>query len=372
MAIKKMSNEHKLILLTARLNTNSHIQQKIKKLLNNPIDWHKIINISNQHQILPFLYYNLNRLKFSNNILQDIFAEMKNCYYSNLNKNLILENEISLILELTNREGVSIIPFKGFALLQTLYHNHGLRIMVDVDILTKEKDFQKVKDILKQLGYHEKIEELTPEECCQKYQYVAVFSKTFLPNQSLFIEIHRTIALPRPYKLNIPHLWQRTQEKTINSQKLLCLSSEDTFLSLSLHLRRHTRRLPLKSIVDIAGFLNANGKMLNWPYIIKSSKDNRIVTTVFFSLYIAKELFEAPIAPDILNNFCPNIIKRNLMSHMINKYNFFTLKKWRGILLRILLFDSPTDFLLYLWRVTLLERFADKKIAKLTSETAKK
>lgn len=361
---KTISNEHQLIFLCARLEMSSSTRQEIKKLISDSlIDWKKITAISAYHQIQPFFYYNMTKLNLQNVIPKNIFAEIKNCYYSNLNRNLMLEKEISLILELTNRSNINIIPLKGFSLLQTLYCNPAIRIMVDIDILIKEKDFQKVKDILAQLNYRENVNE-TSQEYYQKYRYDIVFTKTHPSSLSPIIEIHFALAPPRPFKANFPHLRERAQEKVINNQKLLCLSPEDTFLSLSLHIRRHTRRLTLKFIVDIAELLNLDGNNLDWHYIKKSAKKNRITTLIYFSLYLAKELLKAAVSQEILNEFSPNSIKSAFLHLSINKYNFFALKKQKGAFLRFLLFDNSIDFLIYLWRTSFLEKFIAKRYFK--------
>lgn len=338
--------ENKLILLCARLRVNGIAQQEIKKLLDFPIDWNKAIEISRHQQILPFLYHNLNGLNLQNFVPKDIFAAMKNDYYSNLLRNSLIEKEIFSILEATNKENIIIIPFRGFGLIQAVYHNSALRTMVDIDILAKEEDFPRIKTIFIQLGYQENAD--------------IVFSKKLSSSQSLVIEIHYGLAPARPYKVNLPYLWERTQEKITNGQRLACLSPEDTFLSLVLHLRRHTRRLTLKFIVDIAELLNTSHDKLDWAYIKKSAQNNHFITSVYISLYLAKELLATNISLKILNAFRPNIIKSTLVYFTINKYNFFELTERQGIFLRLLLFDRLIDFFFYLWRVSFLERLTSK------------
>lgn len=371
MSGKTLPSEHNLILLSARLDINSSIREEIKRLLNKPIDWHKTIKLSKQQQISPFLYYTVKNLELQNAIPQDILTTMKKHYYSNLKRNLRIEKEIFLILELAKREGISIIPFRGFSLIYTLYRNPGIRVMADVDILIKGNEFYKINSALTRLGYYKDLIEKIQEEHYREDQHLT-FSKTLAPNQALLIDIHSAIAGARPYKLDLPLLWQRTREKDTNNRKLPCLSQEDTFLSFALHLRKHTRRLTLKFIVDIAEFLKRTGADLDWAYITKSAKNNRAITTVYFSLYIAMELFRISISSKILGEFRPNIIKRRLLYLLINEYNFFSLKKWQGILLRLLLFDSAIDFLIYLWRVSLLKRFIAKKRLKKTTQNAAK
>jgi len=358
---RNLSKECEIILLCTRLELNNIIQQKIKGYLSGTVDWNKIIQISNQHQILPFLYYNLEKLNIQDNLPQDIFTKIKNCYYANLHRNIALEREFSFILKATNQQNISFIPFKGLALSQTLYHNPALRPMIDVDILIKKNDFAKIKKILIQLGYCACDNEKADDEHHLKDKHEIAFSKILPSNLSLNADIHYAFAAPRPYRVNLPLLWRRIQEKSINNQTISYLSWEDTLLSLVFHLRIHTRKISLKFIVDLAELLNKYANTLDWPYIEESAKDNRITTVLYFSLYLAGALLNASVPPYILRKFYPHSIKRKLLHLTLNKDNFFTLNKYRGTFLRFLFFDTARDFFLYLWRVSFLERFIKGK-----------
>ena len=224
--------------------------------------------------------------------------------------------------------------------------------MADIDILVKKEDTEKLRTIFMESGYAENKAHIGHN--------ITVFIKHFLSNIPIIIEIHDTIVPPRPYKLNLPDLWNRAQEKIIDNEKISCLSPEDTFLSLALHLRRHTRRLTLKFILDIAELINAEGEKLDWHYIIGSAKNNRIVTTIYCSIYLAKELLDASVPADLLNELKPHFTKNALLHYTVNKYTFFNLKTWRGTLLRFLLFDNILDFTAYLRRVCFLEKFITK------------
>lgn len=349
---RKLSDEYKLILLASKLEISNPDQEEITGILSRPIDWDKIIKISLAQQILPLLYYNLNRLNLLSLIPQDISLKMKYCYYTNLTKNLLIEKEIQLISKLAKDEGVRIIPLKGFSLMENLYHNPGLRMMADVDIFIDKNDLQKTKNIFNKLSFEENPGFIEKKDG----RHMAVFSKKLSSDMLLHIEIHGILAYDRPYKIIIPRLWERAEEKTANGQAMLYLSKEDTFLSLILHLRSHTRRLTLKFIVDIAEFLNANKDTLDWNYIIEISGNNRIVSSVYLFICIAKELLGAGIPDKIMDQISPNIIKTKLIYMTINRRNFFTLKKWQGAFLRLLCFDKPADLIRYIWKVCLLER----------------
>jgi hypothetical protein len=359
MAKIKTPNEYRLIYLCTRLKINDPIQQEIRKLMAGPFNWGKTIKISLGQEVLPFLYYNLNRLNLQEFIPKNTFRVMENYYYANLKKNLLLEKELSLIGQLTKDKSAGIIPFKGFALIQTLYPDPGLRMMTDVDILVKESEYQTIAGILAQLGYQQ---DLAKGKCEQhpEHRSEVAFSKRVSSNLLFIIELHCSIVPARPYKINLPRLWERAQEAAAGNQALLYPSQEDTFMSLALHLRRHTRRLTLKFIIDIAELLNFGQKKFDWSYIKGSARDNRIITTIYLALYLAKELLETDIPFEINRKFRPNPAKIALIRLVINKDNFFTLNKLRGGVLRLLLFDKPIDIVFYLWKVYFLEIFLGK------------
>jgi len=364
-----MPVEDKLILLCAKLEINSQIQQEIKEIISSQANWSKIIEKAICQEVFPFLYYSLNKAGLLNFIPEEIFVKIKSYYYANLKRNLSIEKELFSLLELANRLGISVIPFKGFNLMLFLYPDPGLRAMVDVDLLVKKNEFEKIRCLLNQKGFYSNLKTIS-KEYLQKHEIC--FSKILLPNLPLFIEIHCSLVPARPYTINLPYLWQRAQEITVHNQKLASLSPEDTFLSLVLHLRRHTRRLTLKFIVDIAELLNKNQGTLDWAYIKTSARNNHIVSAVYCSLYLAKELLNADVSPKTLQEFRLNIVKITLTHCTINKYNFLTLKKWQGAILRFLLFDSPADALIYLWRVSLLERLIARDAPIAAREKIKK
>ncbi len=361
--IKNLGPEERLILLCAGFKTDVFIKRGIKELSINPLGWKKILNLAARHRISPLVYYNLDRIGASDIVPQNAWRILENSYYSNLKRNINLSNELLQILKSANDANVSVIPLKGTILMEELYHNPGLRTITDIDMLVKTKELSKVKGILLRLGYNENLESASAYYR-KNYKTEFVFYKKISAGLVSLIEIHNALVPARPYKIILP-LWERTQEKSFQDAKVRTLSLEDTLLSCALHLRRHTNRLFLKFIVDIDAILNKKKNILDWDYIEKMSKKNRILTTLYFALYISKELFYSPVSESILERFKPNLLKDKLMRLSMNKYNFLIPKKWQGIILRILLFDRIfVELPLYLWKVAFLERLIAKKIIK--------
>ncbi len=351
MAHKLLKNEYGLIYLFSRLKINEPELQEIKNILSKTLDWEKLRNISLKQQVYQFLYYNLKESGTSGLIPSKILDETKSAYYANLIRNLSLEKEILLISEKAKTKNLQIIPFRGTSAIYGVYNNPALRQMADVDILVKPEDFQSVKNILLETGYQEH----DSEGHSMDDGSITSFFKKISGNLTAFIEPHTAIASPRPYDIELPHLWERSVQITIENKKILILSKEDLILSIALHLRRHARRLVLKSIVDTAEILNADKNTLDWDYIIKNACNNRMISSLYLSLYLAKELLGADAPRDAINRIKPGLVKDFLIKITVNKNSFFSLKAWNGAILRLLMFDTPKDFIYYLWRIVFLK-----------------
>jgi hypothetical protein len=357
-----LSPEIKLIFLCLRLELEESTKNKIKALLALSLDWKRIKEIADGQRITPLLYSTLNQLPQKELIPQEIFSSMRQLYLRNLSRNIVMEKEVLRFLELVKAKNLNIIFLKGFTLIQVLYRNPALREMIDVDILIKKEDLSLIKDLLFQLNYQiaEKISRYS-----EKYHYEVFFSKRFSAKQIMFLDVHWRLLGNRPYRLELPGVFERAQKISIGEQETLCLSWEDTFFSLALHIRKHIRDLTLNSVVDVAEWLKLKRNELDWGYLKEIARQNHCMVSLFFSLYLARELFEIDIPLKIIKTFWPNIIKRRIIKTLINKENFFNFKKWKATIVRFLLFDSLIDFFVYLLRVSFWERFVVQNFLKL-------
>ncbi|MBN1869567.1 MAG: nucleotidyltransferase family protein [Candidatus Omnitrophica bacterium] len=348
-----ISNEEKFLLLCSQLTPDRRVEQEITALLNGPINWKKIMETANRHGVSLFLYAALTKLGNQDSCPPQIYGHLKSSFYASVNRMIRLEQETLRIQEAALREHIAFIPFKGLALAHTVYPNPALRAMDDVDILVKEDQFSAFVTLLNQMGYAPPLNELDP------VNPTAPLTRISADNFGISIDVHRALVPDRPIKISLP-IWKRAKEISVDHQKMLALSEEDTFLSLALHLRRHLRRLTLKFIVDIAELLKKAGAGLDWEYIKEHSKNNHICRTVYLALYLSKDLLDAPIPDKIYQELEPCPAIKYLLHRAISRHNIFTLKKRNGTILRVLLFDRLGDLLLYLWRVSFLERCLKK------------
>lgn len=347
----KISNEIKLIFYCARVEMDAQIQSRVKELFASPIDWDRVIERAAFHSVASLIYFNLNKLNLNSKVIpQEIISKLKNYYYATLVRNMQFWTEMQKILNALKQSKIQAIPIKGIILCENLYHNLGLRPMVDIDLLIREDNLSAFEEAVSRLGYRKELQGHT-EDYYRKYHCNLIFRKE---NSNFLVEAHWSFSFPRPNKIFFSKLWERGRQKEINGVKMYALSAEDTLFCLALHLRGHTRFLILRHICDIYELLEQFGNDFDWDYVVDEAEKNRIKSNLYFALSAANELLDASVPESILERIRPNLLRRKLMRVFIEKANFINkrfdrkeLLKIKYIILRFLLLDKIKDFLSY-------------------------
>lgn len=309
MSQEKFSKEVQLMLYCARVSMDTSIQGKLQELLRLPLNWNYIIEQSRYHEILPLLYFNIQKIR-KQHFSKSIFAILKNSYYATLIKNMYLWREFCHIQDEFNKAGIKVIPLKGIILAETLYHNLGLRPMVDIDILVKEGDLSLAEKQLQLLGYQKHLENL-PESYWLKYRHHFPF---YSPHKNINLEVHWALAPPHPNKLNLKETWERSHIQIISQKEILTLSAEDILLSLCLHICRKItslQYLKLKNLCDINELI-LQSQNLDWDYVINKAIAWRIKGALFYVYLLTEKYFSTPWLLKI-----PDVFKLKALSNKI-------------------------------------------------------
>jgi len=331
-----MNKEEKLIYFC--IHPESHnFTSEIKSLLFSNLNWFNILYLCRYHEVNNLLYYKLRKMQYLSYIPQNVSEILKSHYENTRIKNMLRCEEISNLID--KLKNINLLLYKGIILSNTVYEDIELREFSDIDVLAKEKDVNYIREIMINDGYKEKK---------QKNSYL--FIKLLRKDVYCFVELHTQIVPERPYKIEMPLIWQRAQKLSFYGRIINYPSKEDMFVILALHIRRHTRRLALKFICDIANIINLYKDKMDWDYIYDLSKKNHIKNTIYFSFYIIKELFCFDLPYEIINRFRPYFLTRKFIHICMNKNNFLNPYIWQGYILRLFLFDNFFDFLLYLYK----------------------
>jgi len=104
------------------------------ELLDQPFDWSRLVELADVHRLFPLLYWHVTRT-LARDFPQEIGQQLHRRFLGDVAHSLLLIRDLVEIVDLLERRGIQVIPFKGPALAESLYGNAALRQCVDLDIL---------------------------------------------------------------------------------------------------------------------------------------------------------------------------------------------------------------------------------------------
>lgn len=136
-------------------------------------------------------------------------------------------NEVTRICAAFDANGIDHMPLKGCN-LKKLYPKPEMRLMGDADILIREEQYERIRPVMRELGFNECSEGIESE---YDYKWDSAF---------LHLELHWRVVTPKN-RLLYTYLgdgWKRTVE---SGNHRYSLSEEDEFIYIFTHFVRHYR-----------------------------------------------------------------------------------------------------------------------------------
>lgn len=274
------NTESKLLLTCAGTNAN---RENISALVKPDLDWAYFISTARRHGVLPLVYQRLRACR--EGLPADVLHSLEKYFYLNSSRNLYQAEILVELLQSLHSQDISAVPYKGPALCCQVYGSLGLREFGDLDILLRPKDVAKARSILGESGYRATLD-LTREQ-----------EKAFLTSNhaySMIREKDRTVVelhwrfTPRYFShaLNLPAIWRRLIEISLNGTRVPGLSQEDLLLVLSAHGTKHCWDR-LLFICDVAHLIRAHPQT-NWATVIARAKKSgglRMLNTAILSAH---------------------------------------------------------------------------------------
>ena len=317
--------------VTARLQAET--------LLKQPINWQAIIERSLYHGVLPLVYYNISKIK-KPDLPNNILAILKYSYNITLDRNLALWNEFSCLQAVFNRFGTKMIPLKGITLHKTLYHDIGLRPMVDIDILTQEESLRQAEKHILRLGYQKQLKGLS-EDYWRIYQPHFSFYNS---DKKILLELHWQLAPSRPNALDLTDVWKRAKIQIIDRTPILSLSLEDTLLSLWLHIGKNIsslQHLRLLNLCDIHELIAQHNNNLDWDYLAKKIESWRIKGLFSYLYYLTERYLNTPWPINIEKKLHHCVAQKKLLISWVPTLK--QLSRSQAALLMLVMLDKIKD-----------------------------
>jgi len=291
----KLSPKLELILCCARTHVDEATAARIRALLCGELNWSDVVATCSQHHVAPFLYENL-KLTAEELVPAVRLDNMRQHVRESSGLSLLLLTELMRIHEIFEAQQVLLIPYKGPILSRLAYKNLTGRTFIDLDFVTKQENIPRATRLLKSAGYRASFspqEELEGDSGHVPGQY-----GFYREARRAQVELHTERTLRYfPVPLDLDKLSRRFITVDIAGRKMRTFSVEDTLVMLCVHGAKHIwDRLAWS--VDIAELIRT--QPVDWDLSMHIAAEMRSTRVFLLGLYLAHELLDATLPPQIL------------------------------------------------------------------------
>jgi hypothetical protein len=290
--------EIELLLCCSRTQVDTSTIERIKALVQQDLNWTYIIPTAVFHKVMPLLYQNLSTI-CPEQVPKPVLAQLKDYFQTNLKRNLWLTGELIKLLNLLESQEIYVIPIKGAILAVSAYGNITLRQFNDVDILVRQQDALRARDILVSQGYESSYNFTRKQEVRRLKSPYCKDNNYHHRDTGVNIDFHWQL-LQRYLSFPLEHegLWKRQKSISLAGKKTLNLSPEDNLLFLCIHGSRD-RWNRLQLIVDIATLIRVS-KDIDWGLVIEQARILGCMRRLLLGTFLANNLLETELPEEIL------------------------------------------------------------------------
>ena len=217
------------------------------------VSWRDILLLSEKHSLAALTYSALSRLekKPDGETAEQWEHAYRVCVHADIQQEFAWEE----IKERFSEQGIKFLTLKGI-LLKSLYPEPAFRSMGDLDILYEEKNFEKIKTLMRESGY-----EYRTESAGSNHQI-------FFRPPVTTVELHRALLNDTsPFAEYYKGVWRRALP---TAEPFVCrLSREDEYIFLLIHGHKHFSGAGsgVRTVLDFWLYLKRYGKELDRKYI---------------------------------------------------------------------------------------------------------
>jgi hypothetical protein len=273
--------------------------EKIKYLLQQPINWDKFLRLVEHHRVYPTVYKILNRL--DNQLVPGhVLDVMRQMCQANTMNTLRITGETIRIGSLLEKSNISAVVLKGTPLSWRLYGDIATRPYGDIDILVAADKLEQSITILESEGYRKITEgisyDLTPRQFqiyLRHNQHSSHF-RYWNSDKKVLLEIHWKLS---KYGNVLPFPVDDSSKKVVVAGKTMqVLSDEEWLLYLVLHGAGH-KWVHLNWLVDINKFIEQGN--INWVRLDHLAEKYGVKLFLHQAMILVNQMFGTDLPPSM-------------------------------------------------------------------------
>ncbi len=285
--------EAELLVWCARIGMPQDLTARIRRRVQESVDWPALLELAEYHGVEPLLYASLSKVA-SDLVPAEFLIRLRQKVQVGGLLNRYLAQELSKLCDEFALRGVPVIPIKGATLATVAYGDLSLRDFTDLDLLVPESSVGEARAFLTKIGYERRdmVDAQSAEHDDGPHQ-------VFVKRRTLYrVDLQWVMSHPHfTFRLDRPEFWARRVSVAFENRTVPGLAPEDLLIVLCVHGSKHAWE-HLKWVCDVAELLRTHPN-LDWTSILSSSSAWGCQRLVMMGLSIAHRLLDAPL-PDVV------------------------------------------------------------------------
>ncbi|KJS10376.1 MAG: hypothetical protein VR67_18970 [Peptococcaceae bacterium BRH_c8a] len=269
---------------------------KAQNLLQQPINWDWLLQLTVHHRVFPLVYKTLSQLN-NPTIPKHVLDLLQQKCWKNAILAVNMAQETTRITQCLESHGILAIVLKGAPLAWRLYGDITIRPSSDIDIIVPFDELEKAIGVLESEGYTEaKNLDLTSSQ-------LKIYLKTIRRNRhnmpfrhnktNIYLELHWKFGYGGFHSLFKP-TENIVRNIELEENFIPVLPDEEWLFYLMFHGAKHGWTY-LRWLVDIAKFTQQKG--IDWNKISLLASNYGLEPVLHQSLFLANRLLATPIPP---------------------------------------------------------------------------
>jgi len=307
---------HEAILRGLRLPFGAALLEDLRTALSRITDWNYLLQTALDQGVFPSLYRQVAD-SCPEVVPPKILIKWQRLYKAHAQRNLKITGGLIQVLNLLADNGVIAVSYKGPLLAAVAYGDIAFRQFVDLDILVRRKDIERVRNLLSSQGYRLSYS-LTAKQERAHLQGAVEF--TFAHPQRALLDVHWRFAAdylgvgPNPEEAIARRMAVKILGKTVYT-----LDPETNLLVLCLNGALHIWS-KLGLINDLAHLIKVQARW-DWTGLLDRAQELGMRRQVLLGLSLAHDFLSAPVPGEIMRKAeaDPNItalsrqVKKNIL-----------------------------------------------------------
>ncbi len=292
------SPEFELVVRCARTRLHPSDHARIGELLEGDVDWDYLLRLANYHGVRPLVHRTLADAH-PEALPPDVRAGLDRQAHATSALNRFLTKELGRLMRLFEANDLQALALKGPVVAQWAYGDLGLRPFIDLDILIRGEDLDRLQGLLAEEGY-KPFEQVIRRKGLNRKLYL--WQGRQLPMQrgggTFNLDVHTGIMpLLYYYAPDFDTLWGRAQVVTVDGEEIPSLDAPDLLQMLCYHGEKN-RWETLKYVCDVAEFVGANPE-LDWDEVMRRARETHGERILLLGLSLARLFLDAPLPADV-------------------------------------------------------------------------